>query len=83
LRYPGEGPRSQSAAVAAKPVEQLPRGPYPASAATIWAIAVLTLLIGLTLAVLVPAALSSGDAPRETPGVQSSLGTDGPDGGNR
>jgi hypothetical protein len=49
----------------------------------IWAIAALTVLIGLTLAVLVPAALSSGDVPRETPGVQSSLGTDGPDGGTR
>lgn len=75
--------RSQSAAGAAKPAEQLPQGPYPASAAMIWAIAALTVLIGLTLAVLVPAALSSGNAPRETPGVQSGLGTAGPDGGNR
>lgn len=75
--------RSQSAAGAAKPAEQLPQGPYPASALTIRAIAALTVLIGLTLAVLVPAALSSGNAPRETPGVQSGLGTGGPDGGNR
>ena len=75
--------RSQSIAGAARPATQLPQGPYPASAAMIWAIAAGTVLIGLTLAVLVPAALSSGDAPRETPDVQSSLGTDGPDGGTR
>lgn len=75
--------RYQSAAGAAKPAAQLPQGPYPASTATIWAIAALTVLIGLTLAVLIPAALSSGDAPHETPGLQSGLGTDGPDGGNR
>ena len=74
--------RNQSAAGAAKPAEQLPQGPYPASAATIWAIAALTVLIGLTLAVLIPAALSSGGAGPATagvqpPGVQRSLGTDG------
>ena len=80
--------RSQSAVGAAKPAVQLPQGPYPASAAMIWAIAALTVLIGLTLAVLVPAALSPGEGGPGSPGVQppavqQSLGTGGPDGGNR
>lgn len=75
--------RQQSAAGATKPGTQLPHGPYPASATAIWAIAALAVLIGLTLAVLVPAALSSGGGGPATPEVQHSPGTDGPDGGNR
>ena len=69
--------RNQSAAAATKPAAQLPQGPYPASAAMIWAVAALAVLIGLTLAVLIPAALSSGGAGPGTAGVQRSLGTDG------
>lgn len=59
---------------------QLPQGRYPASAATIWSVTTLTLLIGLTLAVLIPAALSSNGAGDRTP--ESSLDVGRRDGGN-
>jgi hypothetical protein len=64
-----------------KPSTQLPQGRYPASAGVIWTVAGLAVLIGLTLAVLVPVALSSdGNGTAVIPG---SLDDDGRDGGIR
>lgn len=57
---PGGATRPGGApAGATRPSTQLPQGRYPASAAVIWTVAGLAVLIGLTLAVLVPVALSS------------------------
>ena len=62
-----------------KPSTQLPQGRYPASAAVIWMVAGLAVLIGFTLAVLVPVAFSpDGHGTGVIPG---SLDDDGLDGG--
>ena len=66
-----------------KPSTQLPQGRYPASAAVIWMVAGLAVLIGFTLAVLVPVAFSPGEAGPGTAVIPGSLDGDGLDGGIR
>ena len=45
---------------ATKPSAQLPQGPYPVSAKTVWAVTVLVALTGLMLGVVIPVVLSPG-----------------------
>lgn len=49
------------------PGTQLPPGRYPASAMVVWGVTTLALLIGLTLAVLIPGVLPSTGAEQSTP----------------
>ncbi len=49
------------------PAAQLPPGRYPASATVVWGVTALALLIGLTLAVLIPSVLPSTGVGESTP----------------
>ena len=63
------------------PAAQLPTGRYPASALGVWGVTTLALLIGLTLAVLIPGVLPSTGAEQQTP--VSTLDGDSREGDNR
>ena len=63
------------------PAAQLPTGRYPASALGVWVVTTLALLIGLTLAVLIPGVLPSTGAEQPTP--VSTLDGDSREGDNR
>jgi hypothetical protein len=66
---------------ATTPETQLPPGRYPASAPVVWGVTTLALLIGLTLAVLIPGVLPSGEAGQPT--SVSTLDGDSREGGDR